>query len=108
MPWYLYWLGIIVVLFDRNEHAIGYVKVITAVGLLYAFGILCNWPYFISGPLPDFLEHFPLEWWMTLAGLIVLGFSIAIAFNVWKWEFDRREKKAALIREAEARGELII
>jgi len=108
MPWYLYWLGIIVVLFDKNEYAIGYVKVITAVGLLYAFGILCNWPYFISGPLPDFFEHFPLEWWMTLAGLVVLGFSVAIAYNVWKWEFDRRERKAVLIREAEARGELII
>jgi hypothetical protein len=108
MPWYLYWLGIVVVLFDKNELAIGYVKIITLVGLLYAFGVVCNWPYFVAGPLPDFFSHFPLQWWMSIALLIVLGFSIAIAYTVWKWEFDRREKNEKLIREAEARGELII
>jgi hypothetical protein len=108
MPWYLYWLGIVVILFDKNEHAIGYMKMITVVGLLYTFGILCNWPYFIANPLPDFFEHFPLQWWMTLIGLVVLGFLIAIAYNVWKWEFARRERKALLVREAEARGEFVI
>ncbi|MFX1482698.1 MAG: hypothetical protein ACFFCP_05850, partial [Promethearchaeota archaeon] len=65
MPWYLFWLGIVVVLFDKNEHALGYVKQITVVGLVYTLGLLCNWPYFIAGPLPDFFEHFPLQWWMT-------------------------------------------
>ncbi|MFX1482996.1 MAG: hypothetical protein ACFFCP_07390, partial [Promethearchaeota archaeon] len=69
---------------------------------------LCNWPYFIAGPLPDFFEHFPLQWWMTLIGFIVSGILAAVAYKIWKWEFDRRERKAALVRESEARGELII
>ena len=108
MPWYLYWLGIVVVLFDKDEHAIGYMKQITVVGLLYTFGILCNWPYFIAYPLPDFLEHFPLQWWITLTGLFLIGFLTAVAYKIWKWEFDRREKQTAINLEAEARGELII
>ncbi len=108
MPWYLYWLGIVVILFDKDKHAIGYMKQITVVGLLYAFGILCNWPYFIAYPLPDFLQHFPLEWWVTLIGLLLIGILTAVAYRIWEWEFERRERRSAINREAEARGELII
>ena len=108
MPWYLYWLGIVVVLFDKNEHAIGYMKQITVVGLVYVFGILCSWPYFIANPIPDFFEHFPLQWWMTMIGLLLIGILTGTAYRIWKWEFDRREKRAKIVREAEARGELII
>ncbi len=108
MPWYLYWLGIIVVLFDKDEHAIGYVKQITVVGFLYILGILCNWPYFIEGPLPDFFAHFPLQWWQTILGLLLIGMLTAVAYVIWNWEFARRERRAIINREAEARGELII
>lgn len=108
MPWYLYWLGIIVLLFDDNEHAIGYMKQITVVGLLFVFGIACSWPYFIANPLPDFFEHFRMGLLETLTAFVATGILTAIAYKSWKWEFDRRERNAVKRREAEARGELII
>jgi hypothetical protein len=37
-----------------------------------------------------------------------MGALAAIAFVIWRWEFDRRERKAEEIRAAEARGELVI
>ncbi|MHA1943265.1 MAG: hypothetical protein ACW96M_02610, partial [Candidatus Thorarchaeota archaeon] len=67
-----------------------------------------SWPYFIANPLPDFFEHFPLQWWMTMIGLLLIGILTGTAYRIWKWEFDRREKRAKIVREAEARGELII
>ncbi len=107
MPWYLFWLGPMIFLFKEDEHAIGYLKQLTVVGFVYAFGIVCNWPYFISGPLPDFLIHFPLGWY-TLLGLFLLVLSAAVSFGVWRWTFERRERRAQRIREAKARGELVM
>ncbi|MHA2083263.1 MAG: hypothetical protein ACXAEB_04135 [Candidatus Thorarchaeota archaeon] len=107
MPWYLFWLGIMIFLFKENKHAIGYLKQITVVGFLYAFGVVCNWVYFSSGPLPDFLEHFPLGE-STLFGFAVMLVGALIAFMLWRWTFDHRERKAQLVRDAEARGELVI
>ncbi|MHA2034586.1 MAG: hypothetical protein ACTSX3_04770 [Candidatus Thorarchaeota archaeon] len=107
MPWYLFWLGILIFLFDRDEHAIGYLKELTIVGLVYSFGVACNWPYFISGPLVDFVAHFK-SGWCTLIGLLVMIAFTGVSYLIWKKEIERRERKAKLLREAEARGELII
>ncbi|MGD9396044.1 MAG: hypothetical protein PVJ05_06435 [Candidatus Thorarchaeota archaeon] len=107
MPWYLYWLAAVVVLFDKDEHAVGYMKEITVVGLLYLIGLFCNWHYFITYPLPDFIEHFP-QGEGTILGVALIAILAGITYVVWKWEFDRRDRKNALIQEAEARGELII
>ena len=57
--------------------------------------------------IPDFMIHFPLGWY-TLLGLVMLLGSAAVAYGIWKWTFERRERKAKLIREARARGELIV
>jgi hypothetical protein len=107
MPWYLYWLAAVVVLFDKDEHAVGYMKEITVVGLLYLIGLFCNWHYFITYPLPDFIEHFP-QGEGTILGVALIAILAGITYVAWKWEFDRRDRKKALIQEAEARGELII
>ena len=107
MPWYLFWLGILIFLFDKDEHAIGYLKELTIVGLVYWFGVACNWPYFISGPLVDFMTHFTSGWY-TLIGLLVMIAFTGVSYLIWKKEIERRERKAKLLREAEARGELII
>ena len=107
MPWYLFWLGPAIFLFEKDEHRVGYLKELTIVGFLYAFGVVVNWPYFIAGPLPDFFVHFPFGWY-TLLGIIGLIFSVGAAFGIWKWTFNRRERKAFLVREARARGELVM
>ena len=107
MPWYLYWLAPVVVLFDKDEHAVGYMKELTVVGLLYLIGLFCNWHYFITYPLPDFIEHFP-QGESTILGVALIAILAGITYVAWKWEFDRRDRKNALIQEAEARGELII
>ncbi|MGY5873203.1 MAG: hypothetical protein RTV72_13215 [Candidatus Thorarchaeota archaeon] len=107
MPWYLYWLGPVVLLFKEDKHAVAYMKQIALVGFLYLIGLVASWPYFIDGPIPEFVEHFPYDW-STIYGFILLGFLAAGAFVIWRWEFDRRERKNELCRIAEARGELII
>jgi len=107
MPWYLYWVGPIVLLFKEDRHAVAYMKQVALVGLLYLLGLVVNWPYFIAGPIPEFVEHFPYNWG-TIYGFILLGILAAIAFVIWRWEFDRRERNAEIIRAAETRGELII
>ena len=107
MPWYLCWLAAVVLLFDDDQHAIGYMKQLTVVGFLYLIGLFCNWHYFISYPLPDFMGHFPLGQG-TFIGLLLIVILAAVTYVAWKWEFDRRDRKNELIREAEARGELII
>jgi hypothetical protein len=107
MPWYLFWLGPMVMVFQDDEQAVGYMKEITVVGLLYGFGAACNWPYFINGPLPDFFTHFRFGWY-TLLGLALLGCMVATAYFIWKKEVERRERKMRVTREAEARGELTI
>ncbi|NHJ12128.1 MAG: hypothetical protein EAX95_00545 [Candidatus Thorarchaeota archaeon] len=107
MPWYLMWLALVVLLFEEDEHIVGYLKLITVVGLLYAFGAICNWPYFINGPLPDFMSHFPYEWW-TLLGMFLLVFLAGVAYFIWKKTFDRRERKALMIQAAKDRGELVL
>ncbi len=106
MPWYLFWLGPMIMFFEKDEHAVGYLKELTVIGFLYAFGVVCNWPYFISGPLPDFLIHFP-HGWLTILGFGFLAVLVFIAYVIWKKLFERREQKMRLIKEAEARGELI-
>jgi hypothetical protein len=108
MPWYLFWFAPVIVLFKENKHAIGYLRQISLVGLLYLLGIAANWPYFIAGPLPAFMEHFPASASETIGGLILLVISTCIAYFFWKLEIERREKKAQLLRDAEMRGELII
>ncbi|MGY5880794.1 MAG: hypothetical protein RTV31_11115 [Candidatus Thorarchaeota archaeon] len=107
MPWYLYWLGPVALLFKEDAHSVAYMKQIALIGLLYLLGMVANWPYFISGPVPEFVEHFPYDW-LSIYGFILLGILAAGAFVIWRWEFDRRERKAELYRAAEARGELII
>jgi hypothetical protein len=108
MPWYLFWFAPVIVLFKEDRHAVGYLKQIALVGLLYLLGIAANWPYFIAGPLPAFMEHFPASASETIGGLILLVISTCIAYFLWKLEIERREKKAILLRDADARGELII
>lgn len=110
MPWYLYWLAPLVVLYDRNDRARGYLKQVTLIGLLYILGLLANWPYFWANPLPNFAEHFPYGIW-TIGGLVLLALLTAAAFVVWKWVFSRRsrlERKEAERRAADISGELII
>ena len=107
MPWYLYWLGPVSLLFTKDEFSVAYMKQIALIGLLYLLGLVVNWPYFVSGPIPEFVKHFPYNW-NSIYGIILLGALAAIAYVVWRWEFDRRERKAEFIRAAEARGELII
>ena len=109
MPWYLYWLAPVVILFEKDERATGYMKELTVVGILYSFGLVCSWPYFSGdpGPLRDFIGHFPLREG-TILGLILIAVLAGFTYLAWKWEFDRRDRKMELIREAEARGELII
>jgi uncharacterized membrane protein len=108
MPWYLFWFAPVIVLFKEDSHAVGYLRQITLVGLLYLLGIAANWPYFIVGPLPAFMEHFPASASETIGGLILLVISTCIAYFIWKLEIERRERKAIILRDAEARGELII
>ncbi|MHA1963551.1 MAG: hypothetical protein ACXACG_02485 [Candidatus Thorarchaeota archaeon] len=107
MPWYLFWLAAVVILFDTDKQAIGYMKELTVVGLLYPLGLFCNWYYFNTSTLPDFLEHFP-QGEGTIFGLVLIVILAGITYVAWKWEFDRRERKSKFIQEAEARGELII
>ncbi|MBE0527299.1 MAG: hypothetical protein IH631_10175, partial [Candidatus Thorarchaeota archaeon] len=107
MPWYLYWLGPAVLLFEKNTHAIAYMKQIALIGLLYLLGLVINWPYFVTGPIPEFVEHFPNDW-NSIYGFMLLGVLAALSFVIWRWTFDRREQRAALLRAAEERGELII
>jgi hypothetical protein len=108
MPWYLFWFAPVIILFKEDKQAVGYLRQITLVGLLYLLGIGANWPYFIAGPLPAFMEHFPASAAETISGLILLVISICISYFIWKIEIERREKKNQLRREAEMRGELII
>jgi hypothetical protein len=107
MPWYLYWLGPVVLLFEKNKHSLAYMKQLALIGLLYLLGLVVNWPYFDSGPIPEFVKHFPYDW-NSIYGFILLGVLASIAFVIWRWTFDRRERRAELIRAAEARGELVI
>ncbi len=107
MPWYLYWLSAAVLLFDDDEHAIGYMKQLTVVGFLYLIGLFCNWHYFVSYPLPDFIGHFP-QGEGTILGVALIAILAGLTYVLWKLEFDRRDRKLKIIREAEARGELII
>jgi hypothetical protein len=107
MPWYLFWLGPAIFLFEKDEHKIGYLKELTIVGFLYAFGVVVNWPYFVSGPLPDFMVHFPFGWF-TLLGLSGLVITAGIAIGIWKWTVDRRKRKVTLVRDAKSRGELVM
>ena len=104
MPWYLFWMGIAIFLFDSDDQSIGYLKQVTIVGLLYAFGILCNWQYFITGPLPDFLLHFPRGIGPLLGAIFILGDLALVIIFFWKLMLERKELKDKLIREAEARG----
>jgi len=107
MPWYLYWLAPVALLFTKNKQSLAYMKQLALIGLLYLLGLVVNWPYFISGPIPEFVEHFPYDW-NSLYGFSLLGVLAAGAFVIWRWTFDRRERRAELYRAAEARGELII
>jgi hypothetical protein len=107
MPWYLFWFLPVVLLFDKDKYANAYMKQLAVVGLMYLLGLVVSWPYFIAGPIPEFMTHFPYNW-ATIYGLMLLGFLAAVAFVIWRWEFDRRERKTELNRAAEARGELII
>ena len=107
MPWYLYWLAPVSLLFTKDEYSVAYMKQIALIGLLYLLGLVVNWPYFVSGPIPGFFENFPHSW-NSIYGIILLGVLTAVAYFVWRWEFDRRERKEELIHAAEARGELII
>ena len=107
MPWYLFWFLPVVLLFNKDEFANAYMKQLAVLGLMYLLGLVVNWPYFIAGPIPEFMKHFPYNW-ATIYGLMLLGFLAAVAFAIWRWEFDRRELKSELNRAAETRGELII
>ncbi len=107
MPWYLFWLGPLCVMFDDDKQAIGYLKQITIIGLLYTFGIFINWPYFVNRPLIDFSEHFPFGW-LTFIGLSLLFALVGVAYVIWKKEVDRRRNRDRIIKKAEARGELVL
>lgn len=107
MPWYLFWLGIAIFVFNNDRQAVGYLKELTVVGLLYAYGVVCNWWYFISGPLPDFMGHFT-SGWETLLGLTIMGMLTLLSYRLWKWTYEHREQRARLILEAQNRGELVI
>ncbi|MFX1580340.1 MAG: hypothetical protein ACFFBJ_11875 [Promethearchaeota archaeon] len=107
MPWYLYWLAPVVLLFDDDDQAVGYMKQLVVVGFIYLIGLFSNWNYFISYPLPDFIENFP-QGQGTILGVGLIFVLGGLIYLLWKWEFDRRERKLKITREAEARGELII
>jgi len=107
MPWYLFWLGPLCLMFDKDEQAIGYLKQITIVGLLYTFGVFINWPYFVHQPLEDFSGHFPFGW-LTFIGLGLLFAFVGIAYAIWKKEVDRRRTRDMVIQKAEERGELVL
>ncbi|TFF92502.1 hypothetical protein EU545_00790 [Candidatus Thorarchaeota archaeon] len=107
MPWYLFWMGIMIFFFERDKYSIGYLKEITVVGLLYSCGLAFNWPYFISAPLHDFLSHFTSGWY-TIIGVLLMILVTIVSYFIWKVEIERREKRAKAVREAEERGELII
>ncbi len=107
MPWYLFWFGLMILLLDNEKQAIGFLKAVTVVGLVYAFGLACNWPYFITGPVIDFARHFILGWY-TLIGLAIMCITAFLFYYIWKKEIERRERKMRLILEAETRGELLI
>jgi len=107
MPWYLMWLGIVVFMLRDKTQSIAYLKVISIVGFLYTFGLLCNFPYFSTGTLNDFLSHFKTGW-LTLVGVGVMLLLTLISYLIWAKEVKRRERKALVIREAEARGELVM
>jgi len=107
MPWYLMWLGIVVFMLRDKTQSIAYLKVISIVGFLYTFGLLCNFPYFSTGTLNDFLSHFKTGW-LTLVGVGVMLLLTLISYLIWAKELKRRERKALVIREAEARGELVM
>lgn len=107
MPWYLYWLAPIVILFKTDEQALAYMKQLALIGILYLYGLLVNWPYFIQGPIPEFILHFPYNWF-TIVGVVLIGVLSAITYGIWLIEIQRRERKAIMLKEAEARGELII
>ncbi len=107
MPWYVFWLGPIAIFLKDDEQAMGYLRQIALVALLYTIGVFINWPYFIAGPLPDFSEHFKTGWW-ALGGLALMIGLAGASYFLWKATFDRRERIAARRHDAEARGELII
>jgi len=107
MPWYLFWLGGMIFLFDEDKHKIGYLKQITIVGFVYTFGLVLNYIYFVDGPLPDLLAHFPFGW-VTIIGLAGLVLGAVITFFIWRWTFNKRETRALIVDAAEARGELVV
>ncbi len=107
MPWYLFWLAPLVVLFEDDRQAAGYMKEVTIVGFAYTFGVFCNYPYFISGPLPDFINEF-IFGYQTLFALVAILLVTTLGYLIWRWESEKRERRARLIREAEVRGELVI
>ncbi len=107
MPWYLFWFGLLTLLIDNEEQAVGFLKALTVVGLVYTLGLACNWPYFITGPVIDFARHFILGWF-TLVGIGILCITAFVFYWFWKWEIERRVRKELYLREAEARGELVI
>ncbi len=107
MPWYLFWFAPMVLLFENDEQASGYMKHITIVGFLYTFGVFCNYPYFISGPLPDFISEF-IFGYQTLIALVIILILMSISYVIWRWDSDRRAIQEKHIAEAAARGELII
>jgi len=107
MPWYVFWLGPIAIFLRNDEQAMGYLRQIALVALLYTVGVFINWPYFIAGPLPDFSEHFKTGWW-ALGGLALIIGLAGASYLLWKATFDRRERLAARRHDAEARDELII
>lgn len=107
MPWYLFWFAGLIFLFETDEQSVGYLKEITIVGFVYTLGVFANWPYFILGPLPDFLDNFPLGL-ASFIPLTVMVIASGIVFTIWRWLFNRQEEKAIRLRSIEERGELIL
>jgi hypothetical protein len=107
MPWYLFWFGGLIFLFKKNEHAIGYLKQITIIGFVYTLGVLANWPYFLYGPLPDFIANFPLGV-LSVIPLALMFIVSGVFFVIWRWSFNRQEERAVKLREYEERGELVV
>ena len=107
MPWYVFWLGLMTIFLKDDEQAMGYLRQIALIALLYTIGVFINWPYFIAGPLPDFSEHFKGGWWALGGIALIIGLAGA-SYILWKVAFDRKERLAVMRHEAEARGELII
>ncbi len=107
MPWYLFWLGIVILMLHDDQQSVGYLKAVTIVGFVYVFGLVCNFPYFSTGPLVDFLSHFKAGLF-TLVGLGVMALATLVSYFIWEKELRRRERRDVIIREAEARGELVM